>query len=205
MPGVNTGGVGDVTTAPATPERWPDLVSVFGTRGDPSWCWCQYFLTTGRSYEESPGRNRSDLEAQVREAEVPPGLLAYRDGEPVGWVQLGPREDFPRVAAHAALARLVGERGAGREVWRTTCFVVKVGHRRQGVARALLAAAVDFAAEHGADVLEAHAVDVAARSARPAGASLYHGTVSMFRAAGFTEVGRTAPARPVMRRDLVPR
>ena len=74
--------------APATVERWSDLVTVFGTRGDPSWCWCQYFLTTGNRYRDSAERNRADLETQVREAKVPPGLLAYRHGEPIGWLQL---------------------------------------------------------------------------------------------------------------------
>ena len=84
-------------------------------------------------------------------------------------------------------------------VWRTACFVVKVGFRRKGVATALLEAAIPFAREHGAEVLEGHPVDVAARQGRSAGAILYHGVLSTFLAAGFTEVGRTGPARPVVR------
>lgn len=192
----------DLSIAPATAERWPDLVAVLGTRGDPSWCWCQFFVTTGDGYRASAERNRADLETQVREADVPPGLLAYRSGEPVGWLQLGPRAAYPRVTGHAALAKVVGQRDAGEPVWRTTCFVVRVGHRRRGVARALLAAAVEYAAEHGAGVLEGHPVDVSARDTRPAGAVLYHGTASMFTDAGFVEIGRTAPARPVMRRPV---
>ena len=191
-----------LTIAPATADRWADLVTVFGTRGDPSWCWCQYFLTTGSSYTGSAERNRSDLERQVREADVPPGLLAYLDGEPVGWVQLGPRDTFPRVTGHQALRKVVEGRDPGEQVWRTTCFVVRVGHRRQGVARALLEAGMAFAAEHGAAVLEGHPVDVSARDTRPAGAMLYHGTASMFTDAGFTEIGRTTPTRPVVRRRL---
>lgn len=194
--------MGDLSIAPATATRWPDLVTVFGTRGDPSWCWCQFFLTTGTGYHDCAQRNRADLEAQVRTADVPPGLVAYRGGEPVGWLQLGPRTDFPRVTGHAGLARVVGERDAGQRVWRTTCFVVRVGHRRQGVASALLAAGVGYAREHGATVLEGHPVDVSAREVRPSGAVLYHGTASMFSAAGFVEIGRTAPTRPVMRRHV---
>jgi GNAT superfamily N-acetyltransferase len=194
--------VGDPRIAPATAARWADVVAVFGTRGDPSWCWCQFFLTTGTGYHDSAARNRASLEAQVREADVPPGLLAYRDGEPVGWLQLGPRATYPRVTGQVALARVVGERDVGESVWRTTCFVVKVGHRRQGVAGALLAAGVEYAADHGATVLEGHPVDVSARDTRPAGAVLYHGTASMFTEAGFVEIGRTAPTRPVMRRHV---
>ncbi len=192
----------DLSIAPATAGRWGDLVTVFGTRGDPSWCWCQFFLTTGNGYHDSAARNRAALQAQVRGADVPPGLIAYRSGEPVGWLQLGPRTSYPRVTGQVASAKVVGERDVGESVWRTTCFVVRVGHRRQGVARALLAGGVEYAAEHGATVLEGHPVDVSARDTRPAGAVLYHGTASMFAGAGFVEIGRTAPTRPVMRRHV---
>ena len=159
-------------------------------------------VTTGNRYRDSAERNRADLEAQVRGAKVPPGLLAYRNGEPIGWLQLGPRTCYPRVTSQAALAKIVGDRDAGERVWRTTCFVVRVGHRRQGAAGALLAAGVEYAAEQGASVLEGHPVDVSARPSRSAGAVLYHGTLSMFTDAGFVEIGRTAPTRPVMRRHV---
>ena len=202
MAGTRLGAVESLGIAPATVERWSDLVTVFGTRGDPSWCWCQFFLTTGNRYRDSAERNRADLEAQVREAKVPPGLLAYRNGEPIGWLQLGPRTSYPRVTGQAALAKIVGDRDAEERVWRTTCLVVRVGHRRQGVAGALLAAGVKYAAEHGASVLEGHPVDVSARPGRSAGAVLYHGTLSMFTHAGFVEIGRTTPTRPVMRRHV---
>lgn len=197
-----TGAVADLCIVAVTADRWPDLLTVFGTRGDPSWCWCQFFLTTGNGYHDSAERNRTELETRVREADVPPGLLAYRGAEPVGWLQLGPRTDYPRVTGQAAVAKVVGERDAGERVWRTTCFVVRVGHRRQGVARALLAAGVEFAAQHGATVLEGHPVDVSARDTRTAGAVLYHGTAAMFTEAGFVEIGRTVPTRPVMRRHV---
>jgi GNAT superfamily N-acetyltransferase len=197
---------GDLVIHPATPDRWDDLVALFGTRGDPSWCWCQYFVTTGDSYRESSDRNRAALHDQVSAAVVPPGLLAYaagpRSGAALGWVQVGPRPIFPRVTGSRSLARVVGEDTGDESVWRTTCFVVKVGERRKGVARTLLAGAVDFARQHGARILEAHPVDVAARSSRVGGAELYHGTLSMFLDAGFVEVGRTGGTRPVVRRAL---
>lgn len=186
---------------PATPARWPDVEAVLGGRGDPGWCWCQFFVTTGSGYQEDPGANRAALRRQVETATVPPGLLLYDTGEPVGWLQLGPRQQFPRVTGNAALARAVGPADAPGEerVWRTTCFVVKVGHRRQGVARELLRCGIAWAREHHATHLEGHPVDVAARGGRAPGALLYHGTLSMFLAEGFTEVGRTGPHRPVVR------
>lgn len=185
-----------VRVAPATPERWDDVQTVFGTRGDPSWCWCQFFVTTGRGYEESPESNREALRCQL-DADVPPGLLAYAGDEPVGWLQVGPRAMFPRVTTNGATA---GLDAAG--VWRCTCFVVRVGHRRRGIAEALLAGAVAYAREHGAEMLEGHPVDLAARESKPTSANLYHGTASMFARAGFAEVLRTRPDRPVMRLRL---
>lgn len=180
-----------IEVVPATPDRWDDLVAVFGTKGDPSWCWCQFFLTTGRGYEESKQANRDALCTQVRDAEVPPGLIAYADGEPVGWLQLGPREGFPRLGE--PIDPVAG-------LWRVTCFVVRVGHRRQGVAGALLAAAIDFARDHGATVLEGHPVDTGGE--RRPGANLFHGTLAMFADAGFTEIDRPRPHRPVVRLTL---
>lgn len=192
-----------LTVEPVTAERWEDVVAVFGTRGDPSWCWCQYFLTTGRDDAHSAEENRGALRSQVTSADRPPGLLAYAAGTPVGWVQLGPRTAYPRITGNRALAKVTGDDLDDDRVWSVTCFVVKVGHRRRGVATALLDAAVDFSRAEGARVLEGRPVDVAARaSGKASGAELFHGAASTFTAAGFSEVGRTGPSRPVMRLEL---
>lgn len=189
---------------PATAARWPDVEAVLGGRGDPAWCWCQYFLTPGSGYRESAEANRQALRDRVETAAVPPGLLLYDAGAPVGWLQLGPRREYPRVSGDPALARVVGPPDAPGEerVWRATCFVVAVGHRRRGVARELLRSGLGWARQHRATHLEGHPVDVASRGGRTPGAILYHGTLSMFLAEGFTEVGRTGAHRPVVRRRL---
>ena len=49
----------EVVTAPLTEQGWDDLVAVFGTRGDPSWCWCQFFLTTGKDHTRSSAANKA--------------------------------------------------------------------------------------------------------------------------------------------------
>ncbi|WP_372595172.1 N-acetyltransferase family protein [Actinotalea sp.] len=188
----------------ATGERWDDVATVFGTRGDPSWCWCQFPLTTGSTYEDSVEHNRAALREELS-APAPGravGLLAYVGGEPVGWAQLGPRARFPRVTASAAQSALLRRVGAADDAWRVTCFVVRVGHRRAGVATALLDGAIAHAREAGARSLEGNPVDVAARSARSSGASLFPGALSTFLAAGFREVGRTGPTRPLVVLDL---
>ena len=189
----------EVVTAPLTERDWDDLVALFGTRGDPSWCWCQLFLTTGKDYTHSSADNKAALHSQVRDDPRPQGVLARVDGEPVGWVQLGPRTAYPRLCESRALRAVTGDDLDDPSVWAVTCFVVKVGRRRKGVGSALLGAAVDLARAEGARTLEGHPVDVAARSGKVAGAELYHGVLTTFERAGFTEVGRTAPTRPVVR------
>jgi GNAT superfamily N-acetyltransferase len=188
-----------VQVRPATPDRWSDLVAVFGRRGeDPSWCWCRLFLrpATGEPSEPTPD-NHDALRREITGAALPPGLLAYVDDHPVGWTRVGPRSGFPRVSGNRALAKVLPEDPG---VWWVTCFAVDSRHRRSGVGTALLKAAVEFAREHGATAVEGHPVDVAALSAaRVAGSAIFTGTVAMFSAAGFTEVARTYPTRPVMR------
>jgi GNAT superfamily N-acetyltransferase len=181
----------------ATPDRWNDVVTAFGRRGnDPSWCWCRRFLG-----EPEPGEDhREALWREVAEASVPPGLLAYADERPVGWTRVGPRSGFPGVIGNRALNRvLTDDPGA----WWVTCFVVDSHFRHSGVGTDLLRAAVAFAGDHGATAVEGHPVDVAALSAaRVSGAAIFTGTMAMFSAAGFQEVGRTHRSRPVMRRQV---
>jgi GNAT superfamily N-acetyltransferase len=192
----------EVVTAPLTEQGWDDLVALFGTRGDPSWCWCQFFLTTGKDYTGSSAANKAALREQVTTDPRPQGVIAHLGDEAVGWVQVGPRAAYPRLVANRAMRAVTGDDLDDPSVWAVTCFVVKVGRRRKGVATALLAAAIELARAHGARILEGHPVDVAARSGRVSGAELYHGVATTFERAGFVEVGRTGATRPVMRISL---
>jgi GNAT superfamily N-acetyltransferase len=197
-------GAVSIEVRPATPDRWSDLVTVVGRRGDdPSWCWCQIFLRSEQapSAAEGPPDNRDALYEEVTHAAVPPGLIAYLDDHPVGWTRVGLRSGFPGVRGNRALARVLNEEDVG--IWWVTCFVVDSRHRRSGIGSALLQAAVEFARAHGATAVEGHPVDVAAlKAARVSGSAIYTGTVPMFAAAGFVEVARTYPSRPVMRLSI---
>jgi GNAT superfamily N-acetyltransferase len=180
----------------ATPDRWPDLLTVMGTRGDPSRCWCQFFRIAGAGWDRATApAMREALHEQVHR-DVPPGVLAFRDDEPVGWCAVAPRGSYPRLGG-SPVAQATDD---GRGVWAVTCFVVRVGHRRKGVASALLNGAVDLARRHGASIVEAYPVDAVAR--RASAAELYHGPLSVFLAAGFAEVARPSTARAVVRRTL---
>lgn len=185
-----------VVTRPLTPARWDDLERLFGPNGAYGGCWCMWWRVTGREFEAGGDANRARLRAVVESSPRPTGLLAFDGDEPVGWVAIAPRDDYGRVNRSRDLAP-VDDRAA----WSITCFYVARRHRGRGVARALLDAAVAFAAEHGAEVVEGYAVDTAARPRSSADA--YTGTVGMFEQAGFVRVAQRRPnARVVMRRDL---
>jgi ribosomal protein S18 acetylase RimI-like enzyme len=144
-------------------------------------------LATGVRLREVRQRRMKELTA----AGPPPGLLGYHGKVPVGWMTLGPRAAFARLRRSPVMKPV-----DDLPVWSIVCFVVPSEYRRQGVASALLAAAVRYAHRCGATLLEAYPVDKADPSHDE---SLWFGTKSMFDAAGFKEVARRKPQRPIVR------
>jgi GNAT superfamily N-acetyltransferase len=186
-----------ISVVDATPDRWPAVEWVMGTRGDPSRCWCQYFRLRGAAWRTSTRTsNRAGLCAQV-DGDPPPGVLAYEDGEPAAWCGVGPKRGYPRLAASTVAASTDDADG----VWAVTCFVVRVDMRRRGVADPLLAGAVDLARRHGASIVEGYPVDLSVRES-VSSSELYHGPLAVFARAGFTEVTRPFPGRAVVRLDV---
>lgn len=190
---------------PLMPDRLPDLAQLFGEGGDPKTCWCAFFRVRAAEFvsTSSTNANRRILEGAVGTTAAEdraPGLICYRDGKAIGWVSLGPRTDYERLM-HSRVLAPVDERPA----WSIVCFVVSRQARGQGVAKALLAAAVDYARDHGATLIEGYPIDTS--GGRVAAAKAYTGTVGMFEAAGFKVVARrraspTSRERPIMRRRL---
>jgi GNAT superfamily N-acetyltransferase len=186
-----------VHIADATPERWDDLVAIMGTRGDPPRCWCQWFRLLRPEFGATTIEQRREaMRCQLADP-VPPGVLAYDDsGAPAGWCAIAPRADYRRLTKYRAAATDDVD-----GLWSVTCFVVRVGARRQGLAADLLDGALDLAHRYGATAVEAYPVDTSVRAA--SSAELYHGPLSIFLRAGFHETGtRTTSARPVVGRTL---
>ncbi|MEQ4208574.1 GNAT family N-acetyltransferase [Actinopolymorpha sp. B9G3] len=122
------------------------------------------------------------------------GLVAYLDGEPVGWCAVDPRSANPRLLSQCPTP-WVGrtEDKSDASVWAVTCILTRAGFRRRGISRALARAAVDFARQRGARALEAY----------PHTSEVGHfGTPSVFAAAGLVEVSRPTLRRIVMRIDF---
>ena len=165
---------------PATPERFDDVAAVVGS-GDKG-CWCLYWRLASRDFNrvaDRPGKVR-----ELLAGDPAPGLLAYLDGTVAGWCGLGPRSQMGRLARSRTIPAV-----DDLPVWSVTCFVVRAGFRRRGVARALLAGAVSYAAEQSAPALEGYPIDPA--GARVSTSFAYVGTTSMFEAAGFHRVTQT--------------
>lgn len=186
-----------LTVLPLTPERWPDLEVLFNAKGCSvaRGCWCMYYRRSGArgplpSGTTAAQANRADLKKLTR-GDTPPGLIGYRGKVPVGWVSLGPREDYAKLK-RSPVMKPVDE----QPVWSIICFVVPAEHRGQGVARALLDGAIAYAKKQGATLLEAYPVDKPGRSHDD---FMWFGAKSMYDDAGFEEVARRKPQRPVVR------
>ena len=186
---------------PLTPARWADLETIFEARGCSvaRGCWCMYYRVSGketgftRPGDAQRARSKAALQAMAG-SDPPPGLVGYRDGVPVGWISLGPRADYAKLARSPTMKTV-----DDRPVWSVVCFVVPSEYRRQGVARELLAGAVRWARERGVTLLEAYPVDKAHPSASDAP---WFGSKTLFDEAGFEEVARRKPARPIVRLKL---
>jgi Acetyltransferase (GNAT) family. len=176
-----------------TPDRWGDMVELFerrgprgGHRNTPAYgCWCMYWRD--RTLEHGTPKKRA-MGALVR-AGCEPGLLAYDDGDPVGWVSIAPRDD------HGALLRSPQYRPRQQEegVWSIVCFVVDRPARRRGVAARLVDAAVEHARARGARVIEGYP--------HRSSSDYYMGSLALFERAGFAPV-RDAGKRTIVQRKL---
>ena len=182
---------------PLTPESWQDLEALFGPRGACAGCWCMYWRMSHAEFSRMAGEgNRFALRQIVESGEVP-GLLAYVDSKPVGWVSVAPRPAFP-LLSRSRILKPVDE----QPVWSIVCFFIAKPSRRKGLSVTLLSEAVSYAAGHGAKIVEGYPVDP--QTGQYPDAFAYIGTVSAFRQAGFKEVTRRSEKRPIMRYFIEP-
>lgn len=177
---------------PLTRERWPHLENLFGKHGASSGCWCMWPRLASSEYRHGRGEENKRLFQGIVESGEEPGVLAYTGGRPVAWCAIAPREVYAHLSAPTYPLRRILAPVDDEPVWSVMCFYVRPRWRRRGITLPLLKAAVEFAAAHGARIVEGYPVD------KPGGAS-FMGQVKTFRLAGFVEVARRSPTRPIFR------
>jgi GNAT superfamily N-acetyltransferase len=184
-------------TEDLTPDRWADLAHLFGRNGANSGCWCMWWRLSAKDWSAGGNdANRDAFEAIVAGGEQT-GVLAYDEDRPVGWCAVAPREAYPRILRSPTLGPFDRDEAG---IWAVTCFFINRYHRRAGVGRALLAAAVDRARRGGARAVEGYPVETLGE--RRSSGDLFTGTVSQFTQAGFTVHRRPTGRRLVMRLEL---
>jgi GNAT superfamily N-acetyltransferase len=189
-----------LTVRPVGPERLDDLAGLFGTSRTTSDCYCMWFVVSAQECREGWGEgNRRGFNRLAADEPAPMGLLAYRDGEPVGWCAAGPRSRYARALRSIVLKAREPDEDAA--VWLVPCFYVRRDARRGGVTRTLLEAAVSLARRRGAVAVEGFPL---AGDGRRSTGEAFLGVEPLFASCGFRVVARPTPARVVMRRDLRP-
>jgi GNAT superfamily N-acetyltransferase len=194
-----------ISVVPANKASWEDLQRVFGVAGVASRCQCQrYKLRPRESFasfpaEERAYRLRQQTDCSDPESGTTSGLVAYLNGEPVGWCAVEPRTAYEGLVRNNRVP-WVGraEDKTDDSVWAVTCLLTRAGFRKRGVSRALARAAVDFARERGARAIEGYPMTTKNVILE----ELHVGTVGVFADAGFTEVSRPTLRRVVMRIDF---
>jgi GNAT superfamily N-acetyltransferase len=192
-----TARYGKLTIRPLTAARVDDVKTV--TRG--TWgsaCWDLFPRYTAAQKRElgivggGPGaaeaKRRAALAKLARRRKNSAGLVAYEDGEPIGWISLGPRYDFSMIDKSRATPP-VDDVAA----WVIPCITVRRGHRGQGIAVAMIRAAVDYAGQRGAPAVEAYP---RAEGKRLHDDLAFFGTEAMFQKAGFRKIRGVMPRLP---------
>ena len=166
-----------------TPDRWDDLETLFGPRGACGGCWCMWWRQSRSEFERNKGEANRRAFRQIVKSGEEPGLLAYQDGKPVGWVCVGPRERFPALERSRVLAPVDDQ-----PVWSVVCFYIAKGARRRGMSKALLKAALDYARKNGARIVEGYPIPT--KKGGTVDVFAYTGLESVFERAGFEAVVR---------------
>ncbi|MBA2699885.1 MAG: GNAT family N-acetyltransferase, partial [Nocardioidaceae bacterium] len=134
-------------TRPLSLSTWSDLEELFAMPGGSivRGCWCMYYRKAGRVAvgKRAGTDNKEELCALVEAGRVP-GLIGYLDEAPVGWISLGPREDYHKLQRSPVMKPV-----DDAEVWSIVCTFVAKAHRGRGLQHKLLAAAIDFARDNG--------------------------------------------------------
>jgi GNAT superfamily N-acetyltransferase len=181
--------------SPLTTETWKAFEKLFGPRGACGGCWCMTWRLNKQDYDKGKGTgNKKAIHQLVRKRE-PIGVLAFQGYDAVGWCAIAPREKYIRLKKSRTLGPVDDQ-----PVWSVSCFFIDKRFRRKGLSVMLLREALNFARDYGAQLVEAYPVEPSNKNIPDVFA--WTGLVSTYTKAGFKEVKRYAPTRPILRYPL---
>jgi GNAT superfamily N-acetyltransferase len=186
------GSVGLMEFHPLTPARWYDFEKLFGPSGAYGGCWCMWWRTTRSQFEKQGNDgNRKAMKDIVDSGQVP-GIIAYADGQPVGWCSVAPREHYASLNRSPVLKRL-----DDKPVWSIVCFYVAKEQRGTGLITKLIRGAVDYVRQQAGQIVEAYPTQPRGGQLPPV--SSFMGIPSAFEDAGFVECARPSQSKVIMR------
>jgi GNAT superfamily N-acetyltransferase len=177
---------------PVTPERWQDLEKLFGPRGAIGGCWCMWWRIKRAEFEKQQGDGNHETMCSIVDSGKVPGILAYSAGEPIAWCSIAPRGEFSVLDRSPVLKRVDHQ-----PVWSIVCFFMAKDYRHQGLSAIMLQAAVEYASQHGARIVEGYPIEP--KVDRTPDIYAFTGMASTFKKLGFQEVARRSGSRPIMR------
>ncbi len=177
---------------PVTNERWKDFENLFGEKGACAGCWCMYWRLKQSVLDAQKGNGNKRAMKKIIGSGKIPGILAYSEGEPIGWCSVAPREDFSRLD-NSRILKPVDE----KSVWSVVCFFIHKDHRKRGLSIALLNAAKKYVKYSGGKILEGYPIEP--NKDKMPDVFAWTGLSAAFLTAGFKEVARRSETRPIMR------
>jgi GNAT superfamily N-acetyltransferase len=180
------------TFSALTRDNFQDFETLFGPRGACAGCWCTFWKLPASDYERLRGDGARQVQRSFVDQGIVPGILAYDDGVVAGWVAVEPRAEYPRLARSRVLKPV-----DNAEVWSVTCFFTAKKHRRKGVTVELLLEAIKYITKKGGKIVEGYPVEP--KGLISPAPFVFTGLPAAFKKAGFVEVARNSPARPIFR------
>jgi GNAT superfamily N-acetyltransferase len=184
----------ELNVYPLTPRRWDDFVTLFGDNGACGGCWCMNWRLPAKEFNRNKGEGNKRLMKSLVDRKIITGLIAYDKREPIGWISVAPREDYPRIENAPTLKRI-----DDKPVWSVTCFFIRRDYRTRGVSVKLLEAAIEYVKKKGGTIVEGYPYDVKSDGSHAPGAFVWTGITPAFKKAGFRIAKRRGLSRPIMR------
>jgi GNAT superfamily N-acetyltransferase len=177
-------------------KRWSDMEALFGERGACGGCWCMTWRVSRAQFNRQKGNGNKAAMRRIVKSNAMPGILAYLNGKPVAWCAVAPRQVYVALERSRILKPVDDQ-----PVWAISCLFVAKSFRRQSISSQLIRAATEFAASRGAKIVESYPQTL---DHDLPDAFVWTGLEGAFLKAGFSEVARRSPKRPIMRFVIPP-